>query len=688
MFFKELFKKNNYIPEYLEKQVYAISKTKFLIPLKLKIYFVQTEGNELIYIVEIIKLKDFQKHLENNTDNNLKCIVITDDNFFIQFFTPNCVKYLKLDDSYINANYNIVNYIKELKNEYLKKINDIVKLNPLNSTLRNLSIKENSSDKQFHHKVTIEKDSFIEKKKVKKDLIESKYLGKNEITWRISNNSKIQNDNIFSHSLISSQDNNYIMNVKNFYEIQLLMEIKKIIINKELIGYYFIFKNKSRPLFKENNFSNYYISSQNDYDNKSVTRKKKYQYLFQCCQNSYKALKKKDTQDEEIWIKEKESKTPKKVLKLKSYDKFDFSNYQKLMKENNTNFLKIKNKSSKYLNTKYNSDLNNEENQEYITIKEDYIPESNFHFIFDVTNCLFKPLNEIKNEQENTLNGILKFQALKIINSHKNILRKKQEEKLNSNESDNNSNSNESEESEYEDKESLDSSSIDSNYDKSIDNISKSSISKKNPSINKKNKKENLNNEYDSDIQKIKQLQNRNDIYNNFYKVNLSKVRFSIYDFNRDMIVDSHIEKISKIENIIQNAKSRLSVELKNSEEYPNIAFSFIKESKKKEKNPKNDSKTEKISDEKIIENKILEAINKEEDEEEIVKTYKYSLITIVILLVCAGVYFYFEIISYFEYGKNLNIIRNILSIKYCNKIGLYYIRELTLLITFLYRIY
>ena len=100
-FLNELYDKVEYIPEYIEKNVYGISKTKFLLPLKIKVYFVQTEESDIAYIVEVKKIKDFNYDLENNEDNNLKCIVLTDDNFYIHSFTPNCVNclivYLMID---------------------------------------------------------------------------------------------------------------------------------------------------------------------------------------------------------------------------------------------------------------------------------------------------------------------------------------------------------------------------------------------------------------------------------------------------------------------------------------------------------------------------------------------------------------------------------------------------------------
>ena len=176
-FYKELYMKDNYIPQYLEATVYAISKSKFLIPIELKIYFVQTEGNEFVYVVEIKKIKDYQKILENIEDNDLKCVVLTDDNFCIQTFTPNFVNYLKLNYSYINSSYNIMNYIKDLKNLYIKKVNELVKVYSSNNSVRNFSYCDNSE----HNKIFLDDISYRDKKKIKRELIEEYFLEENEM---------------------------------------------------------------------------------------------------------------------------------------------------------------------------------------------------------------------------------------------------------------------------------------------------------------------------------------------------------------------------------------------------------------------------------------------------------------------------------------------------------------------------
>ena len=83
----------------------------------------------------------------------------------------------------------------------------------------------------------------------------------------------------------------------------------------------------------------------------------------------------------------------------------------------------------------------------------------------------------------------------------------------------------------------------------------------------------------------FKEGNNKNDTLNNFYRVNLDNIHFSIYDFNKDMVIDNDFEKISKIENIMKNSKSRMSLDLNNNEEYPNFLYGDIFENNLEEEN-------------------------------------------------------------------------------------------------------
>ena len=149
------------------------------------------------------------------------------------------------------------------------------------------------------------------------------------------------------------------------------------------------------------------------------------------------------------------------------------------------------------------------------------------------------------------------------------------------------------------------------------------------------------------------------------------------------MIIEINIEKTSKVENIIKNPKSRFSIEMKNINENMNNLLNSIMDNKKRDnslKNKKNNMKNEKMNENKKIENRIMESLNKEYDEENSINIHKYSLLCILILIACSIIYLYFEITIYSDLVTFRNIIKNIITIKYSNKIGLYFIRELTLL--------
>jgi hypothetical protein len=192
----------------------------------------------------------------------------------------------------------------------------------------------------------------------------------------------------------------------------------------------------------------------------------------------------------------------------------------------------------------------------------------------------------------------------------------------------------------------------------------------------------NNNNESNSERRRIRQSLNKKDIYNNIYRVNMNKIHLLQFDFNRDMIVEVNNEKISKIDNIVNSTKQRLSVEIKNVEDYPKIIFDTFKDDGKKQKSSKNVSytKKERLADDSSIENKIMEAIDKDEDKDNIMNVFKSSLLAIVTILICLCIYLFFAIRACLDYKTLLGMIKDIISINYSNKIGLYFIREATLL--------
>ncbi len=103
-----------------------------------------------------------------------------------------------------------MNYIKDLKNLYIKKVNELVKVYSSNNSVRNFSYCDNSK----HNKIFLDDISYRDKKRIKRELIEEYFLEENEITWKLNfnnQNNKINilfEESIFERSLINNNDNN------------------------------------------------------------------------------------------------------------------------------------------------------------------------------------------------------------------------------------------------------------------------------------------------------------------------------------------------------------------------------------------------------------------------------------------------------------------------------------------------
>jgi hypothetical protein len=189
-------------------------------------------------------------------------------------------------------------------------------------------------------------------------------------------------------------------------------------------------------------------------------------------------------------------------------------------------------------------------------------------------------------------------------------------------------------------------------------------------------------------IQTIKKAQGK-EMISNYYKVNLSNIRFMIFDFNKEMIVEGNKDEIIfKIDTIINSSKNKNNIiTIGKDERYPFISFKNTKEEKKNKNKNKveeqnkllNNNMNSIINEEKSFERKINDSINDKKEEEEIKILKIYSFISFVVLIIFAGLILYINIYYFREIKNILQIIKNITIIKYTNSFGLYYVRELTL---------
>ena len=697
--FDTLNKNEVYFPDFIKKDVYGITKLKFLIKLKLSIYFIKTEENKLIYIVEILNNVPLMIDLIKNTNNNLNCCVLTDENFLIQSFTPNCIEYLKLNYSFINSNICIINFIKEFQDDYLTALNNtaITKYSYINNK------SDYTDDKFIDQKALKNTIPPKVKKKIKNDLFIKKYSRRCKISWKINDENSANNNIRKSQSIFLSEINNefYKSNIitKNKKEnnetnsdmqINLYMEIDKIKVKQELIGYYFYFSKLKTK--NQNNISYTLTNNESNDDKNYLLKVKKYHCIFDekdlspIDDSKYLIAKKVNTYSSFIinTKKMKEKNDINKIIKRvrkKSLDK----NLKVTISDGSDNYSLISN------NIVF--DINKTDN---FVVTGDFIPDYSSHFLLDLNNFSFLQLK--KNDETINYLDILKKEAddkIKDYHNQLNLLSK--ESKISS------------EESEEIESEEISSEEIDKNVDSSEDSSFENSLNenlKPQNSITNSDKKDlsskvlqkyssravqnnSGNNSNFNGNAVTKRIQKKNSIITKYYKVNLTNVKFMIFDFNKDMFVEGNKnEKVSKIETIMMNSKNQQGPI--NFEKDERFSFLTIFKSKKnkiinKENNSNNvttnnDNNKNQIDEEKIFKKKLFEALNKQKDEPPIKKLKIYSGTTYIILAIIGIITIIFDLNYISKINQVLTLIKNTLIIKYCSQISIYYLRELTLL--------
>ena len=314
---------------------------------------------------------------------------------------------------------------------------------------------------------------------------------------------------------------------------------------------------------------------------------------------------------------------------------------------------------------KFSSLLSKTYKKELFNIDANYIPTSKFHFVLDKKTMSYKPIFQSKNESDKMIETI-KMEAMEKIKQYK-----------------------------IPEKESNISKDASSSYLTSSYNDGDSLINEEEEenSLQDKNKKIQ---EIKTDTGKIFEKKTKEEIEGQYYRVNgLDKIRFMIYDFEQEMVVDKGIMKDNKseVENIMSNQKFSFNISLDKDgfEPYTKLdkflskySSKDVKFEKKNEsnndigrmnKNQKNKNSKE-IYTHKKIEN-YLKKNNKE----------KLTILFVIISFICGSIILIITImILYFAMDSIKSLSNNILSIIYSvniiseTKMEIYYVREMTLL--------
>ena len=658
-----------YSPNFIQKDIFSLLKSKLLIPLNIKIYLVNTEENELVYITEITKNEPVKNDLIKKMNDHTKYSILTDQKFLIQSFTPNCIKYLNINYEDISCNYNIINYIKQFHEDYFNTINNSnSRINSsvilsMNGSKHLLEKKENKNNKLSNQ----------EKQKIKIDIFNKKFSKKCKITWKSSEKNNftiIEKENIRSSSSIFAERDNISFDNKFLSDnsMDLYMETKKIILDNELIGYIFNFSKIFN--YKNNCYLNYKtVKNEDSVKNMKIKKSKKYQCKFKSFNNSESNFNKVI---HNLKRRTKRNSLEKIILKEKLNEEFKNSN--------NFSPEKIEKKVAKSSSTNEIPDIKKDED---IIIDENFIPSSNINFAFNIKNISYKYSKKKNNEK--ILNEEVKNLSMEIINLYEKLKIKNNEESnsksfLSSKDAPN------TEEEEFSSSNSNSISGSSLKFEESIskDNNKKPKIIENTPN---ENIKENIKNDSKDNINILNKIHKRNSSsLNNYYKVDLNNIRLLIYDFNKEAIIEEDYKKISKIENIIINSKKEISIG--KDEKYPFVSFKHNNKEKKishkdekiKEMNYNFNQKSDINSSRKKMEKKILEEINNHKDEQSIKQLKNVSLLSYIILVICGIVTIYLSLNFYSLIKELFKLFFSSLNIKQYETISTYYARELSLL--------
>ena len=723
--FNSIYQKKIYKPEIIENCFYGVLKSKFIEAMKLRIYFIKTEENVIAFLVEIMNPIPYMNSLVKNIDNKNKekyCI-LTNDNFIIHSFTPNSVESLNLNYKHIKANNSIIPFIKELYEDYLSLVNNLEKKNYGNSK-DDVSIEEASSTISEVN-FDLENTPSEIKSKIKKELAEKKYNQKSQITWRIiekkdANNKNKTNTRLYNlssrysgFSTYNSHINLYDVktNHRRIIEIELNMEIKK-----ALNGYFFYFYPIDENDYKnvvcyndeeDQEANDMKVNKNNNKYNQYITKSKKYK----CIIRTWKPEEGKKSERDKKYSFSINPKQLREIKPKKENKEIRLSNITKKKRRRSIDRLKMRPMQKVFYD--YEND-----NSDFI-VDENFIPENTNYFKFDLNNMSYnyeKDFNSMNN-----LRSILKKNAMnKIKEYHKNMKSMKKAKKeidfSDSNESGESSeeeNGSEFSESKDETEEVSDEKEKEKEKKKKIfispvpkrtsfqlkrnttmESRRKSYIElhkftdnnqviKKIFGENESKNKNVIESKRSSSINKqVKMFNEKNSMNSKYYEVNLNNIHFMIYDFNKDMLVDGNKNYVCiKIKKIL-NSSNYYDIFYSGrdgSYPFPKLKHKSTLQKKVEDEENKN-IQNEIIDQENSYKRKIDEAINNEEDETTIKILKKYSILFFIIMIVCCVLNLFINLHYNYMFKDILYLIKNSISIRYCSKINVYFIRELTLL--------
>ena len=620
-FKKNLFSTQEQKVTYNEIYTFGKNKSKYLIQINIRPILFQTETDEIFFIARL-----WQDKCSFSSSTKSTCFLITNNLLKIQYFTPNAITLLGITSNMINSTIEITEYIKQFYEEFLKYIVD----HQQHSPEEKMQLKRAILIKKFKNPVIInwKKPEIINRSPTNEP---QKTSETNEYKNNYLFNLRKSTPNI-SNYVINNLINTNIVNNNNKKSPSIIKTLTSSVIRKTPTP----ISTPTNNLVNINNNLHLNSNSNNQDD------------VFML---SVSIAKIKNCHEGFIFKFEGLKSRQKPNLGTSIFNSFIMPHQKRedIIKKESTESLAY----FKGNNLNKNYDFKERSLGDSITPKDsdntfsnifkvdkNYIPESKNIFQLDFKNMSFY----IKNDEE-SIRDFLKEEAIKKI---QNI-------------NDNNSFENEEEEEEEE--------------EESFENASSSlnSSEKNNISFSKKER------------EKIKitlenSIKSKNDDY---YKVNMTNIKYSKYDYVKLMVVDvPDYKKISQVETKITGEKENQfyrqnSNQSNNGNNKNNKGKNRLKTDFTKFVNANNhDSKI----NQSIIIKQIEYSLGKEETQPSIIKLRIISF-NVFLLLNSIGIALLIAILYCHKIIKeNIILTENSFDLIVLNCKGVYYTRELILL--------
>ena len=627
-FKKNLFSTSEQKVTYNEIYTFGKNKSKYLIQINLKPSLIQTETDENIFISRL-----WQDKCSFSSSAKSTCFLITNNLLKIQYFTPNAITLLGISSNMINSNIEITEFIKQFYEEFLKYILDHQQHTPeekmqlkriiLIKKFKNPVIINWKRPENINHSPTNEQQTTSEVNDFKNHIFNLRKSTPNVSNHPMANNSSFIGLNQKKQALITKTLTTSV--IKKYPTPNQITPNKRN--NSNVVNL-----NNNININNHNNNTNI-ITNLDDVFMLTVSiakiKNNHEGFIFKFESFKYKTKTNIGTSIFNSFImSQRKRDIDHHVKKKESTETLAyFTKGQNFSK----NYYDFKEKSINESITPKEGEISNFSN--IFKVDKNYIPESKNIFQLDFKNMCFK----IKNDDE-SIRDYLKEEAIKKLQ--------------------NNTTSIENEEEEEEESESV---------ENDISNISSSLNSSERNPISKRDKEKTKVNLENSGIKL------RNDEY---YRVNLSPIKYSIYDYVKLMVVDvPDYKKISQVE--LKMSGEKENEILKQTPNNQQGKTTIVRTDITKFVNV--DSLDSKIN-QTIIIKQIEYSLGKEETQPSIVRLRIISFIVFIILISIGLSLLYTILYCHKIIKENIILIINSYDLLAYNCLGIYYSKELVLL--------